>query len=124
MQPSVLRRHRPLLTFAVAAGLVLVAAAGVFAARAASGPSYEKRGSVHCVEDAGYLYTFDAVWRVETLRKIDPATGVAERIAQPDPALLVRLRTTFLGEVKARDLNAIPVEGRAEVEAIHALGYI
>jgi len=122
MQASFLRRHRPLATLLVAT--ILVAAAGVLAARAASGPSYEKRGSVHCVEEKGYLYTFDAVWRVETLRRIDPATGVAERIASPDAALLAHLRSALLGELKVGRLEKIPAEGEAEVAAIRALGYI
>ena len=124
MQDSLLRRHRPLATLLVSAALVLVAAAGVLAARAASGPSYEKRGSVHCVEEKGYLYTFDAVWRVETLRRIDPATGVAEKVASPDAALLAHLRGSLLGELKVEGLDRIPAEGKAEVAAIRALGYI
>lgn len=124
MQPSVLRRRRPLLALLVAAGLVLVAAAGTLAAVAAAGPSYEKKGSVHHIEDHGYLYTFDAVWRVETLRRIDPGTMVAVRVSSPDPETFARFRTTLLRRLKVTGLDGIPVEGKAEVEAIRALGYI
>ncbi len=124
MQPSVLRRRRPLLTVLAAAALVFVAAAGTLAAMAGAGPSYEKRGSVHCVEEGGTLYTFDSVWRVETLRLVDPVTKVAVRISNPAPDSLAHYRATLLRRLRVKGLDAIPVEGKAEVEAIRALGYI
>ena len=124
MHSSVLRRRPPFLAVAAAAALVFMAAAGTVAAVATAGPVYEKKGSVHVVEEAGYLYTFDAVWRVETLRRIDPATKVAVRISEPEPAYLSRFRAMLLRELRVPGLSAIPVEGKAEVEAIRALGYI
>lgn len=120
MQPSVLRRLR--LALAFSAGLVLAAAAGASVTAASSGPSYEKKGSVHLVESGGCTYTFDTVWRAETLHRIDPATGRAVRVS--DPVLLARLRAAMLRKVRVATLEGIPVEGKAEVDAIRALGYI
>ena len=120
MQPSVLRRR--LLALAFAAGLVLAAAAGASVTAASSRPSYEKKGSVHFVENDGCIYTFDAVWRVEILQRIDPATGTAVRVS--DPVLLARLRTAMLRRMHVATLEGIPVEGKAEIDAIRALGYI
>src|SRR5690349_522898 len=124
MQPSGARRKRLVATFAVSAGLVLVAAAGLYAATALSGPSYEKKGSLHCIEDGEYLYTFDAVWRIESLRHVDPSTGVASAVAHPDAEKLSRMRSDLLRKLKVERLEAVPEEGKAELSAIRALGYI
>jgi len=116
------KSRRPLLTLAVCAGLVLVAAAGVYAASAAQAPSYAKRGTLHCIEERGYLYSFDAVWRIEALRRIDPSTHVTAPVADPDR--LARLRSSLLKQLKVPALEGIPVEGKSELEAVRALGYL
>jgi hypothetical protein len=110
------------VTLLLSIGLVLAAAGGTFLAVAASGPSYKKKGFVHLVEERGDLYTFDAAWRVETLRRIDPATHVAVPVA--DPARMAALRTTLLRQLKVQGLDGIPVEGRSELGQIRSLGYL
>jgi hypothetical protein len=123
MQPSVLR-GRAVSTLLVSGALVLLAGAGVFAAVRSGGPSFEKKGALYCVEEGEYLYTFDAIWRVEALRRIDPATGVASPVPVPEAGRLDRMRGDLLLRLKVDRLEGIPVEGTAELEAIRALGYI
>ena len=116
------KNRRPLLTLAICAGLVLVAAAGVYAASAAQAPTYAKRGSIHCIEERGYLYTFDAVWRIEVLRKVDASTQVTAPVTDPDRLAL--MRSCLLKQLKVPGLEGIPVEGKAELDAVRSLGYL
>jgi hypothetical protein len=121
MQTYVTGRKRPLLALVFCAGLVLVGAAGVFAAANSSGSSYQKKGTLHCVSQGGYTYTFDAVWRVESLQRLDPATRVASPATDPDRIAV--LRASLLQKLKVERVEAIPVEGKEDLAAIHALGY-
>jgi len=76
------------------------------------------------------LYTFDPVWRIETLREIDADSGRVDDAASSSPETApaaetarVRLRTRLLRELGVTSLDAIPREGVAERDAIRALGY-
>jgi hypothetical protein len=103
---------------AVGAALLLIGGAAI-ASLALSRPHYEKRGYVHRVEEGDALYTYDAAWRIEALQGLGGPVALA-----PDPALLEHLRDVLLRRLGCRSLEQIPVEGKAEMDAIRALGYL
>ena len=115
-------RRNLLATVVICTGIVGLASIGGMAAAAVQKPSYIKRGAVHCVEARGYLYTFDAIWRVETLRRVDPSTGTATPVT--DAEKLGQLRTALLAQLKVRGLDGVPAEGKADLDSLRALGYL
>lgn len=129
MHSSSLARGRNPVALRLVAG-ALLAVGLVLATAACSGPRYERRGVLHCVIEGRRLYTFDPVWRIETLREIDADSGRVDDAASSSPETApaaetarVRLRTRLLRELGVTSLDAIPREGVAERDAIRALGY-
>ncbi len=102
---------------------ILVVAAGSLAALRPR-VQFEKRGHLYCIEDAGYLYTFDAAWRTETLFHDADGDGLRTPVARPEGALLTRLRGELLRRLKVEGLAGVPLEGVEEMDAIRSLGYI
>ena len=129
MHSSALRVRRRFLP-AIALGAFAAAACAAFVLpsmpglSSLTGPRYEKRGYLHCVVTRTDRYTFDPVWRVESFRSVDPATGMAAGKVPVDGARLDQLRASLLRRLGVRSLDQIPTEGAAEVSAIRALGYI
>lgn len=110
----VLRRN----VAAVAAALLLVAGGGL-ASLALHRPRYEKKGFVHCVRQGDALYTYDAAWRHEAIHGLGgPGAAI------PGPEVMESLRTVLLRRLRCRSIDEIPVEGKAEMEAVRALGYL
>ncbi len=68
--------HSSALRAASVVALVLLAGTAVAGSLSLRGPRYEKRGTLHCIAEGSHVYSFDAAWRVETLRALDPATGI------------------------------------------------
>ena len=93
---------------------ILVVAAGSLAALRPR-VQFEKRG---------YLYTFDAAWRTETLFHDADGDGLRTPVARPEGALLTRLRGELLRRLKVEGLAGVPLEGVEEMDAIRSLGYI
>ena len=125
MHSSALRRFpRAYPAFALA-GLAVVVAALLAPSLAAAlaGPRYERRGFLHCVESGADRYSFDPVWRVESFRSVDAATGL-DTAGPGGKARMDRLRSALLRKLEVRSLDQIPSEGADEVNAIRALGYI
>ncbi len=89
------------------------------------GPRYEKHGPLHCIVDGDLLYTFDASWRVETVRRSDPATGLRTVVVgKPDQARLAAFRGALLKELGLPALDAVPAEKKTDLDAARALGYL
>jgi len=109
---------------ALLATLGLLVLTGISFAALRTPVHHEKRGALYCVEEAGFLYTFDAAWRTETLFQDNDGDGIRTPVDQPDPARLARLRGELLRHLDVRDLHEVPTEGAGELEAIRALGYI
>ena len=77
------------------------------------------------IVDDDLLYTFDASWRVETVRRADPATGLRTVVVErPDPARLAAFRAALLEELGLRALEEVPAEKRTDLDAARALGYL
>jgi hypothetical protein len=109
------------------AALAAVALCLGFAARhlvASPAPRYWKQGYVHFLESEGYLYSFDAAWRVETLRTCGTGTTPAGDATTGEPEREARMRRALLGNLGVQRLELVPVEGRREMDAIRALGYL
>ena len=125
MHSSVLRGLRRGHRRRALGGLLLVAGIAL-AFTACSGPRYEKRGALHCLRDGATLYTFDSVWRTESLHRVDPATGFedSEEELCRDPARAAAYRERLLRRLGVASLDAIPREGGAELKALRALGYL
>ena len=126
MHSSALRRFpRAYPAFALAGLAAVACAATVLPSLAGSfgGPRYEKHGYLHCIRSGEDIYSFDPVWRVESFRTVDGATGL-DADGPVEGARVDRLRRALLRRLGARDLSEIPSEGAAEVNAIRALGYI
>ena len=121
MHSSVLRAGRVVVLVILAASAAVAWAASPSPSPA--GPRYARRGYLHCVDDGGDLYSFDPVWRVESFRAVDPATGL-DTGGIADRARIDRLRTALLRRLGVGSLAEIPSEGAAEVNAIRSLGYI
>ena len=122
MTPSGSPGRRRSLAIAATVVAVLGAGAGYLLA-GPSGPRYEKRGVLHVIREGATVYTFDAAWRVETLRDLDPGTGRCTVVKSPDPALTSRLRARLLERLEVQGLEQIPAEGKVELDAIRTLGY-
>lgn len=117
--------RRPLHRGLLAAGAVLALVLGAGALLFLGGPRYEKHGPLHCILDGDLLYTFDAAWRVETVRRRDPATGLRTIVVEkPDPARLGSLREAMLRELGLQDLDAVPAEPKSDLDAARQLGYL
>jgi hypothetical protein len=103
---------------AVAVALLVIAAGGV-ASLALGRPRYEKRGFVHRIQKGDALYTYDAAWRQEAIYGLgSPGAAV------PGPEAMESLRAVLLRRLRCRSVEEIPVEGKAEMEAVRALGYL
>ena len=113
-------RRRFTVTVSVVA-VVLVCARLVLASR--SGPRIEKQGVLYSVKDGNTLYTFDAAWRVETLREFDPGTGHYSVVKAPDSERTTGLRSRLLRELDLKGLDQVPAEGQSERAAMKGLGY-
>ena len=111
------------LAVAATAAAVLCACAGYLLA-CPSGPRYEKRGVLHTIQEGATVYTFDAAWRVESVREVDPRTGRFVVVKSPDGSRTARLRTRLLQQLDVKGLDQIPAEGKVEMDAIRTLGYI
>lgn len=104
--------------------LAILVVAGASLAALRPRVRFEKRGPLYCIEDAGYLYTFDAAWRTEALFHDADGDGLRTPVARPEGTLLARLRGELLRRLKVGGLDGIPLEGAEEMDAIRALGYI
>jgi hypothetical protein len=98
---------------------VTLAAAGAAAAIVPSGPRIVKDGTQYRVLKDGVSYTFDAAWRVESLRAVKGTGPVTDADARTK-----ELRGILLRHLKVESLEKIPLEGEAEIKALEALGYI
>ncbi|MCK6481511.1 MAG: hypothetical protein HUU06_07755 [Planctomycetaceae bacterium] len=109
----------------LATGLILAVTAVVGLGEARDGaPRHEKRGAVHCVSFEGGLYTFDTVWRTESLFRSDGTSASLVPLASPSPERIAELRAFLLSHLGVASLDAIPGEGTEDLEAIRSLGYI
>ncbi len=128
MHSSALRRSSGRLPHLAGTGLLLLLLGAVLASAlpGCSGSRYEKQGPLHCVRDGQYLYTFDSIWRMESLHVVDPRTGIAARAEGPglDADRVARMRGTLLRTLGLADLGAVPREGTSELEALRSLGYL
>jgi hypothetical protein len=97
--------------------LAAVAAAAVVHERT-SRPTIRKEGTRYRVVSRGYSYTFDAAWRVESVRSPDGALNSA------DVERTEELRGVLLKHLGLDSIDKVPVEGEAELRALKELGYI
>jgi hypothetical protein len=109
---------------AVAALGALALGLAAFHHAAGAAPRYWKQGYVHYLESDGYLYSFDAAWRVESLRTAGNSRFPAGVRTKEEPEREARMRRSLLGSLGVRSLDLVPVEGEREMDAIRALGYL
>jgi hypothetical protein len=109
----------------LAAGGILLAGAALASIAWASAPRFEKRGTLFTMEQAGYVYSFDAAWRIERLdRRGEVPAADAPSTASRHPEKVERLRSAMLKHLRLAALTDIPAEGTAELGALRAVGYL
>ncbi len=109
-------------------GLLSTAVLGAGALAAARHPSVEPAlvyaDGLLWVETPDWAYSFDAVWRAESLHDLRVDAGRRENVIASRPAEAARYRGVLLRRMRLHRVEEIPREASEAVESLRRLGYV